>query len=232
MSNLIDFSYELKHNAFILFVSSVLAVGSWNGPGLAPEEIIEDLSVAAPMGYGQSKLVSECLLAEAAKASFIRSACCRVGIIAGPVESQLGVWNCHEYIPSVRLSMTTLCSRFCFHSLNYSFKMIISSAYLGVLLATFPSRDRVDWLPVDKVSSILIEVLLACSIKKGLEQVPSAKVFHVVNHNVTSWSSHLMPAVAALYSPRSVGVKLVPFDTWLETLKQSADSSTLNVERT
>ncbi|KAK7737321.1 putative NRPS-like protein biosynthetic cluster [Cytospora paraplurivora] len=176
VSNLINFSHESKHNAFILFVSSVSAVGSWNGPGLAPEEVIEDLSVAAPMGYGKSKLVSECLLAEAAK-------------------------------------------------------IIISSAYLGVLPATFPSRDRVDWLPVDKVSSILIEVLLACSTKKGPEQVPSAKVFHVVNHNVTSWSSHLMPAVAASYSPGSVGVKLVPFDTWLETLKQSADSSTLNVEK-
>ena len=86
---------------FLLFVSSVSAVGAWSGPGLAPEEANHDFSVAGDLGYGQSKLVSECLLDHAAKQCGVRSACCRVGIIAGPVDSRLGQWSKHEYIPSV-----------------------------------------------------------------------------------------------------------------------------------
>ena len=66
-----------------------------------PEEPIYDLGVASQIGYGQSKLISECLLDRAMKTSGVRSACCRVGIVAGPVEKKLGMWNRHEYIPSV-----------------------------------------------------------------------------------------------------------------------------------
>jgi thioester reductase-like protein len=53
------------------------------------------------VGYGESKLVSECLLGKAATICGVRSATCRVGIVAGPVEKRQGAWNRHEYIPSV-----------------------------------------------------------------------------------------------------------------------------------
>lgn len=82
-------------------MSSIAAVGGWNGPSSVPEAPIEDLTAAAPTGYGQSKLVAESLLNKAAKISGVRSACCRVGIVAGPIEQQLGMWNKHEYVPSV-----------------------------------------------------------------------------------------------------------------------------------
>jgi len=99
--SLVDFSMASTRRCFLLFVSSVSAVGAWSGPGLAPEEANHDFSVAGDLGYGQSKLVSECLLDHAAKQCGVRSACCRVGIIAGPVDSRLGQWSKHEYIPSV-----------------------------------------------------------------------------------------------------------------------------------
>lgn len=99
--NLIRLSSHSVLDAFILSVSSVSAVGAWRGPGPAPEEPMDDMSVAAPMGYGRSKLVAECLLEEAARMSEVQSACCRVGIVAGPVKSRLGMWNKREYIPSV-----------------------------------------------------------------------------------------------------------------------------------
>ena len=62
------------------------------------------------MGYGQSKLIAECLLDKASEISGVRSAVCRVGIVAGPVEKELGMWNKHEYIPSVstRLQLRAL----------------------------------------------------------------------------------------------------------------------------
>lgn len=71
------------------------------GSPTAPEEPVFDFKAAASMGYGQSKLVAECLLSKAAEISGLRCAVCRVGIVAGPVERRLGLWNPHEYIPSV-----------------------------------------------------------------------------------------------------------------------------------
>ena len=101
MRHLVDFSAASAHKSFILFVSSVAAVGGWNGSDKVPERPFRDMDMANGIGYGQSKLLSECLLDEATKVSGVRSACCRVGIIAGPVEKKAGMWNKQEYIPSV-----------------------------------------------------------------------------------------------------------------------------------
>ena len=100
---MIHFSAASAKKCFLLFVSSVAAVGGWNDSGKVPEQPFHDMNVASGIGYGQSKLMSECLLDKATKISGVRSACCRVGIIAGPVEKKLGMWNKHEYIPSVSL---------------------------------------------------------------------------------------------------------------------------------
>ena len=89
------------HNAFVLFVSSVASVGGWKGLEEIPETPIHDLTVAANTGYGQSKLIAEGLLNKASEISGVHSAICRVGIVAGPIEQELGMWNKREYIPSV-----------------------------------------------------------------------------------------------------------------------------------
>ncbi|KAI1248513.1 hypothetical protein MGN70_009712 [Eutypa lata] len=65
-----------------LFVLSISAVGGWKGPGQAHEAPVYD--------FDQSKLISECLQ----KADEVsRSACCRLGIVAGPVEQRLDMWT-------------------------------------------------------------------------------------------------------------------------------------------
>lgn len=84
-----------------MFISSVSAVGAWDAAGPVPEQPFPELDMAGDTGYGQSKLLAETLLGKAAEISGVRSACCRVGIVAGPVERRLGMWNKHEYIPSV-----------------------------------------------------------------------------------------------------------------------------------
>lgn len=99
--NLVDFSHASSHHAFIMFISSVSAVGAWKGPGPPPERPTYDLSAAGNLGYGQSKMLAECLLDQAAEKSGVQSACCRVSVVAGPVEQTLGAWNQHEYIPAV-----------------------------------------------------------------------------------------------------------------------------------
>ncbi|KAL8643415.1 MAG: hypothetical protein Q9226_008395, partial [Calogaya cf. arnoldii] len=167
--NLVDFSMASSRRCFLLFVSSVSAVGAWSGPGFAPEEANHDFSVAGDLGYGQSKLVSECLLDHAAK--------------------QCGI--------------------------------IVSSATLGVFPITFPSRERIDWLPVDKVSHILVEILVSSS-KGGQNGAGSGTLmYHVVNPNASSWST-LAPDILRSY-PKRHEMRAVQYDEWVEALSNSAE---------
>ncbi|KAL8904941.1 MAG: hypothetical protein Q9207_002935 [Kuettlingeria erythrocarpa] len=197
--NLIDFSAASAHRCFLLFVSSVSSVGAWNGPGTVPEEPNRGFSVAGELGYGQSKLVSECLLDQAAKQCGVRSACCRVGIIAGPVDNQLGLWSKHEYIPSI----------------------IFSSATLGVFPVSFPSRERIDWLPVDKLSHVLVEIMISSSKRGENGDQNGTLVYHVVNPNAALWST-LAPDILRLY-PKSSQMRAVQYDEWVEVLGNSAE---------
>ncbi len=83
-------------------------MGAWKGSGAVPEEPVHDLKVASEIGCVQSKLISEYILDKAAEISGVRSAYCRVGIIAGPIEKNVGLWNKDEYIPSVSLPLRRL----------------------------------------------------------------------------------------------------------------------------
>ncbi|KAI5860467.1 putative NRPS-like enzyme [Durotheca rogersii] len=276
--NLACLAAESDRDAFVLFVSSVSSVGEWKKSSSAPssalpsaiiakdgkedeqhtavpEAPITDLRAAARMGYGESKLVSECLLDRAATISGVRSACCRVGIVAGPVERRQGLWSKHEYIPSI----------------------MVSSPALGVYPSTFPARERVDWIPVDKLSKVLIEILRSASSSpsapltstcyhdsdsdsdsEGEEISPArtlplrrTQTFHVVHPRATSWAADVAPALATAYAHLSThppsahnvhpvrrfdrnnegeGVESprilpVPFETWLCRLRKRADAA-------
>ncbi|KAK6085784.1 Iterative polyketide synthase CazM 8 [Seiridium cupressi] len=191
VKNLATLAKFSNHNAFILFVSSIAAVGGWKGPNEVPEAPMDDLDVAAGTGYGQSKLIAERLLDEAAKISGVRSAICRVGIVAGPVDRK--------------------------------------EAHMGVFPETFPVRDHVDWLPVDKVSKVLIEILSSASQDntssddEGNDGPSGTKVYHVVNPQPASWYHDVAPEV--LKTMTTDDVKPVPFREWLATLKDSANES-------
>ncbi|KAE8557519.1 hypothetical protein EYB25_002226 [Talaromyces marneffei] len=208
--NLASLAASSSHNAFLLFVSSVAAVGGWKGPGDVPEVPIHDLGMAANTGYGQSKLIAECLLDKAAELSGVRSACCRVGIVAGPVEQPLGMWNKHEYIPSI----------------------IISSVHLGAFPKTFPSRDEIDWLPVDKLSKILLEILASASQSGVNEEIivdtkennPRTKIYHVVNPYRTSWHGDFATHLRVSY-PSDTPLQGVTFEEWVGKLNLSAEEA-------
>ncbi|KAK7186799.1 thioester reductase domain-containing protein [Paraphaeosphaeria sporulosa] len=209
--HLVDLCIASAHNAHMTFVSSVSAVGAWSGSGPVPENSFPELNVASNLGYGQSKLTTEVLLQKAAQISGVRSACCRVGIVAGPVQQRLGLWNKHEYIPSI----------------------IISSAHLGVFPATFPSRDHVDWLPVDKVSRILFEVMVSTSETLNSPE-SGTQVYHIVNPRTVRWSSDFANDALALY-PQGTHVRPVMFDEWVRALNDSTSEidrdGTLQLDR-
>lgn len=219
VANLARLAQGSRHDALVLFVSSVAAVGGAGAGYSAPndgndksERWVSETTVhegdfagaAAATGYGRSKLVAECLLARAAERAGVRAATCRVGIVAGPVErggGTGGVWNVREYIPSV----------------------VVSSAYLGVFPATFPSRDRVDWIPVDRLSRILVEILWSASQQDDNDSSSlSSKTFHVVNPRPVSWSADVAADVVRSY-PEDKKVRAVTFEQWVEALRASEE---------
>ncbi|KAL4904331.1 hypothetical protein BDW74DRAFT_168379 [Aspergillus multicolor] len=202
--HLIDFSHASDLHPFITFISSVSAVGSWDSPRPVPEEPIHDYQVAANMGYGQSKLISECLLDKAAKVSGVRSACCRVGIVAGPIEQPLGLWNPNEYIPSI----------------------FISSAHMKTFPISFPSRDRLDWIPVDKLSKILLEILRYSTEPTKTQSSSRTHVYHVINPSWTSWSE-IAPEMLACY-PDKLDMTPVSFEIWVENLQKVVETTTVD----
>ena len=116
-------------------------------------------------------------------------------------------------------------------------QIIVSSAYLQVFPKTFPSRDHIDWLPVDKLAKILVEILSSASHPSNRQELPNeeasdsldgaaavgTKMYHVVNPQAASWSADLAADVLDAYP---VGlVQPVPFEEWVERLKASAEEA-------
>ncbi|MCJ1250944.1 hypothetical protein MMC30_008173 [Trapelia coarctata] len=86
----IDFPSHSTFGAFVLFVSSVSSVMNWPvaHEGSVPEQVIEDWSVSSDMGYAESKLVSERILANASCFAGVPTATVRLGQIAGPTMNE------------------------------------------------------------------------------------------------------------------------------------------------
>lgn len=136
----IDLSLEGSQHPRITFVSSVSSVGNWvayhpDHPKVT-ETPLREYGVAQKMGYGESKHVSERILASAAERSGVTVDILRVGQIAGPLSSEGGQWNTTEWMPS----------------------MMKTSKAMGCV----PDRAmEVDWIPVDVLANIIVELTQA-----------------------------------------------------------------------
>ena len=105
---------------------------------------------------------------------------------------------------------------------------MVSSAYLSAFPFSFPSRERIDWIPVDKLSKILVEVLVSSSTASQEEVSKHGTLMHhIVNPNVTTWSS-LVPGILELYNGSDV--KPCSFEEWIDKLEKSSEKE-LDAER-
>jgi thioester reductase-like protein len=156
---LVDFSAMSKYGARIFFVSSIGSVARYPSSSPVPEAIMADWNVAEDGGYGQSKLLGECVLAEAASRSAVPSTICRVGQIAGPTKEQ-GMWPMQEWFPTI----------------------IISSKFLRCLPASLGALESVDWIPVDMMAKVFLE------FAKAPPKPSDARVFHATNPHKIAWS--------------------------------------------
>ncbi|KAK8164826.1 hypothetical protein BKA80DRAFT_326953 [Phyllosticta citrichinensis] len=198
----IEFSLRSAHRAQIFFISSIASIGNYSSTvsekGPLPERYFEDDRVPLAQGYGESKHVAGRILAAAAHKSGVPSSIVRCGQLGGPRSK--GVWNRHEWLPS----------------------LVHSSKNMGMVPSTLSSSDRtVDWVPMDAAGRTVVQLSL-----RRLQDVDELTarnqlldVFHVSNPHVVSWRE-LAPTVVAFYKEQQGReIKAVAFEEWLTALK-------------
>ena len=175
----------------IAFVSSISSVGPWNrkysDEGI-PETAIQDFNAALDIGYGQSKNVAERILEQASTAHDIPVSIFRIGQIGGPSEhsSKLVKWPPRDSVPA----------------------MLRTSEAIGCVPNDLPS---VDWIPVNVVAKILIEVTLYEFDNSGVDNL---RHYNVVNPRPVDWSKFLDLSIQKL----GPDIQAVPLSRWVENL--------------
>jgi thioester reductase-like protein len=194
--HLVDFASAAEKRVPVVFVSSIGTVDGWSLPVSVPEQRIDDLALPQT-GYGRSKLAASLILDAAADRSGVPTASVRVGQIAGP-RGRRGVWNRQEYLPS----------------------LIASSVYLGVLPKHLGAQESVEWIPVEDMSELILDVAGITST------VPVSEIsgyFHGVNPSTTRWAD-LAISLREFYAGRIK--ELVSLDEWVAALEKSAEMPT------
>jgi thioester reductase-like protein len=194
---LIKFSAQNRQKSRIQFVSSISSVSSYPGDTV-PEAVLTDLSTPSPMGYGQSKYISERLLDHACKTLGIRAGFVRLGQIAGAARTASG-WNKQEWLPS----------------------LVASSAFIGALPETIgdvppTEEERIDWVPADYLADILVELAFDNKHNEG-----NVSANHIVHPKPVLWSSLLQSISKAIEEATlsSQPIKVVSYADWVSTLK-------------
>ncbi|KAF2811621.1 putative NRPS-like enzyme [Mytilinidion resinicola] len=199
---LISFAARSPQSPALFFMSSISATINYHqttdSAPMIPESVIMDPACAAPMGYGQSKYVAERLLDYASHKLGLNATVVRIGQIAGTAENPRG-WSRNEWLPS----------------------LVISSRFISALPESLGAMDEVDWVPIDMLSGVLIDLVLGLHEGKAGDGL---QVFHAVNPSVVSWET-LLPTVREVLSEDGE-VTVVPFPAWLDLLKlQSVEVS-------
>lgn len=197
--NLTEFASKAAKRIAVVFVGSIGTIIGWDRRiGSVPEERFDDFGLAGG-GYGQSKMVGSLILEAASKAGDFPATSVRVGQIAGP-EAGRGVWNRHEWLPSI----------------------IASSLYLKALPADLGRSNRIDWTPVERVANMILEIVGAT--QKVMPETISG-YYHGVNPSTTDWSV-LASAVRDFYGDERLP-ESISFSDWVARLEntQPADGN-------
>ena len=211
---LIAFSSSSDRGSSIFFISSIGTVSRWNSTqnpstnDKVPEQLFTDWNIPEYISYAQSKFVSERLLATASTVSEIPISICRVGQIAGPTTIS-GHWSPKEWFPS----------------------LVRSSKSLGKLPSSLGRVDHVDWLPVDILAHVIIELLdppIENATHTSSETFTNTSrnksrlnIYHAANPHVVPFSSSsLLPVIQA-----HLQLEAIPYSEWLSLLRASVEET-------
>ncbi|KAI1074574.1 acetyl-CoA synthetase-like protein [Whalleya microplaca] len=175
--NFIDFSASSKFNSRIVFVSSISSVLNWRAvvregnsstQTMIPESLPPSIAAAQPIGYAESKAVSEHILASAAERSGIRTSILRVGQVAGPISAGNGAkWNETEWFPLLVKTSKTLRK-----------------------VPDGPALGKIDWIPVDLLAAVTWELSTNADATAG----GTLQIFNLVNPATKLWKE-LLPDI-------------------------------------
>ena len=179
--NLVSFASSAALKPRVFFLSSISSVFNSKLSTSIEESTTYDFGGAATNGYGEAKLLAECLLDHAAQTLNIPVTIARICQLSGGVQKP-AQWKKSEWFPS----------------------LVISSKYLRALPESLDSASKgdsptIDWIPIDALPSILLELAFYQSTPGLIGDVSTAanpQIFHVSNHRPTCWST-LLPAVAS-----------------------------------
>ena len=212
LRHLISWSTNSARSPRIVFISSVSAAANWAFlhkaandhsttapititttappvPVPVPETHLVDYSAAAPMGYGESKHVAERILAAAHARSGVPITVLRVGQIAGSTSRADPPWPAQEWVPA----------------------LVRTSKALRVVPGGGAGGDLppVDWIPINKVAAIIVEILLADRRDGG------SGFYNLVHPRPVQWEAMVGPLREGL-GPGVAAVE--PLTEWIDRL--------------
>ncbi|KAF7316041.1 Aminoadipate reductase [Mycena indigotica] len=130
--HLIDLGRSCSSPARFLFTSSISSAQNWDKKrGPVPEEIVLDAGIAIGSGYGESKYVSERILA----ASGLPATSFRIGQICGSLGN--GAWARTDWLPAI----------------------VKSSMTLGAFPSDPPGHMVVSWVPPEPVAQAIVDAV-------------------------------------------------------------------------
>lgn len=195
--SLIDFSATSERRARIVFASSTSYAIAWasaHNKREIPEDIIFPPRQVLETGYGESKQAAERILALASARSKVPVDILRIGQIAGPrLATSKAIWSKQEWIPS----------------------LIATSRALGLIPDV---QVPIDWIPIDDLSHIIIEIALGeRSAVNGIDKRvvdDHLRIYNCVHPNPSPWSTLTSALTRVL--PQA---KVVPLKEWVDTLE-------------
>ena len=194
LQNLLRFSMSVPsaEPARLFFCSSVSTAFNMSANSVVPEGPIHNLEHADRMGYAQSKLVGEHIVLNAARAG-ARAYVLRIGQVVG--DSQAGLWNDREAIPS----------------------MIRSALALKALPRL---ENRCSWLPVDTVATAILELCQTVEnepCRRTVDAVDPPVIYNMVNPHEFAWEDLLKELNEA-----GLDFDIVETGAWLDMMRESA----------
>ncbi|KAJ5987772.1 AMP-dependent synthetase/ligase, partial [Penicillium waksmanii] len=205
----LSLSVPQSNPAVLMFCSSIsTTLRSVEEVPEAPANLTE-----AYMGYGQSKLIGEHIVANA-RNSGANAYSLRIGQVSG--HSKKGLWNDSEALP-----------------------LLIRSA---LTLKVMPDLSLTcSWIPVDKLASIIVEIVQTCTRPSSRSNPPDSEgsqdenhtssfipekitcgqidsVYNVCNSREFTWS-----AMLSTLKQNGFQFEIVSFEKWMRRLRESEE---------
>ena len=190
LRDLLLLSYRSPRRTPFLYISS-LGIAYSAGMSHITEEIFRDFS-EVDGGYPQSKYIAERMVETYARSTSCPAAVLRVGQIAGPVRSGV-LWPHREWFPT----------------------LLRASSHIKALPSTLGPHDAVDWIPVDILSRIIVEIAEHVKVKTARPDADCLLVFNIANPKRVPFGD-LLPYLA------NVTRNTVSCTEWVCLLQQSA----------